>query len=136
MPLLFSFFVSLDVRTFDVILLCPKDDVLIQVWLYWKICCIPGENHRPSISTTTSQWHILSHKVVSSSHFDMSGNQTYNLSGDITTDCISRCKSNYTYTCIINAWKALWNIIYMGKNLLSVPESVTSAIKNKRANIH
>jgi hypothetical protein len=52
------------------------------------------------------------------------------LSGDISTDCISRCKSNYTYTCIINAWKALWNIIYMGKNLLG------SAIKNKRANIH
>jgi hypothetical protein len=24
----------------------------------------------------------------------------------------------------------------MGKNLLSIPESVTSAIKNKRANIH
>jgi hypothetical protein len=47
----------------------------------------------------------------------MSGNQTYNLSGDISTDYISRCKSNYTYTCIINAWKALWNIIYMGKNL-------------------
>jgi hypothetical protein len=27
-------------------------------------------------------------------------------------------------------------IYHMGKNLLSVPESVTSAIKNKSANIH
>ena len=64
---------------------------------YRKICCDPGENHGPSIFT--SPWQTLSHKVVSGSHFDMNGNQTYNLSGDISTDCISRCKSNYTYTC-------------------------------------
>jgi hypothetical protein len=40
---------------------------------------------------------------------------------------------------VINGWKIKQTLnerVYMGKNLLSVPESVTSAIKNKRANIH
>jgi hypothetical protein len=51
---------------------------------------VPGENHLP----VASHWQTLSHNVVSSAPH-LSGVQTCYISGDIGTDCIGSCKSNY-----------------------------------------
>jgi hypothetical protein len=51
---------------------------------------IPGENHRP----VASHGQTLSHNAVSSTP-RMSGIRTLNFSGDIGTDCIGSCDSNY-----------------------------------------
>ena len=59
---------------------------------------VPGENHRP----VTSHWQTLSHNVVSSIPH-LSGIRTHNVSGDICTDCVASCKSNYHTITTTNA---------------------------------
>ena len=59
---------------------------------------VPGENHRP----VTNHWQTLSHNVVSSIPH-LSGIRNHNVSGDICTDCIASCKSNYHTITTTNA---------------------------------
>ena len=54
----------------------------------------------------------------------------------LDSNCYTNCVLEHLSCFTISSVACVYIYIYMGKNLLSVPESVTSAIKDKRANMH
>jgi hypothetical protein len=82
------------------------------------------ENHRP----VASHWQTLSQNVVSSTP-PLNGIQTHNVSGNIGTDCIGSCKSNYhtitaIWVCCISLYMVYWNKSdFNVRNLLTVEGS-------------
>jgi hypothetical protein len=82
------------------------------------------ENHRP----VASHWQTLSQNVVSSTP-PLNGIQTHNVSGNIGTDCIGSCKSNYhtitaIWVCCISLYMLYWNKSdFNVRNLLTVEGS-------------
>ena len=97
------FWLTIGVRRRVMVINVTFNNISAILWrsvLFVEESGVPGENHRPA----TNQWQTLSHNVISSTP-RLGGIRTHNVSGDLDTDWIGNCRSNYhTITTTTAPW--------------------------------